>query len=83
MKKIGKEEIEKLIEKARTAEDWKKIRKLAMSNQVKLGNLRKKFCKNCFHPLKGVTRINKGFKIIKCEYCSKVIRWKLKKVGDI
>jgi len=77
--KLDEEEIKELIKKAKTERDFKKIKNLAMHSSIKLGDLRKKFCKNCFHPLKGVTRINKGVKSIKCENCGKISRWKIKK----
>ena len=75
--KLSKKEIKELIEKAKKPEDFKKIKRLAMHSSVKLGSLRKKFCKHCFHLLKGVTRINKSMKSIKCENCGKISRWKI------
>ncbi len=57
----------------------KKAKKLAMSKNIKLGNLRKLFCKKCyafFNSENSEIRIKKGFKIIKCK-CGYVSRYKL------
>jgi RNase P subunit RPR2 len=83
MSKLKKEEILKLVEKAKTSEDWRKIKKLAMANQIKLSILRRKFCQKCFYPLKGVTRINKGLKSVRCENCGKISRWMIKREGMV
>jgi len=64
------------------AEEIKEIKKLAMSFNVRLRELRKNFCKNCYSPLiPGVTsevRIKNGIKASKCRICSYINRWKLK-----
>lgn len=75
--KLTKKQIEELIDNAKNSEDFKKIKKLAMHSSIKLRALRKKFCKKCFHQLRGVTRIKKGMKIVKCENCGKIARWKV------
>ena len=72
-----KEEIKELISKNK-AKDNKQAKKLAMRNNIKLGNLRKNFCKKCFKPLRGKTRINKEFKTIRCENCNTIHRWLIK-----
>lgn len=57
----------------------KKAKKLAMSKNIKLGKLKRKFCKNCyslFSPKNSEVRIKNGFKIIRCK-CGNVGRWKI------
>ncbi len=61
----------------KNVKDIKKIKRLAMKHNIKLGNFRKKFCKKCYNPLKGKTRINKGFKTIECSECGYKNRWKM------
>ena len=60
----------------------KKIKRLGMSINYKLGNLRRGFCKNCYAPLiPGLTckiRIKKGVKTVTCNLCNTKNRWKLK-----
>jgi RNase P subunit RPR2 len=82
MKKISKTEAEKEIgEFFKNIEDKssgeiKKIKKLAMGYNIQLKDLRKKFCRKCYSPLKGKTRIKNGKKVIICERCGKRSRWK-------
>ena len=84
--KSGKQEIEDKIksvfEKANPSQqEIKKIKKLAASKNIKLGELRKKFCKKCFAFFNGKNseiRIKHGNKIIKCKKCGCVNRYKLK-----
>ena len=72
------EEICELINH-KNKEDNKKAKKLGMKNSIKLGNLRKKFCKKCFESLvNSKTRINKKHRAITCGKCGNVNRWKLK-----
>ena len=77
MKKATKKEILKEVKRAKSASDYKKVKKKAMHSSVKLGKERKNFCKYCFSPLKGRLRIKKGIKSVKCEKCGKTNRWKL------
>ncbi len=59
----------------------KKAKLLAMSKNIKLGNLKKKFCKKCFNfftPDNSEIRIKKGFKIVRCKECRSAIRVKMK-----
>lgn len=81
--KLNKQEIEEKIRKIfsenPTQNEIKKIKKLAMSKNIKLGNLKKKFCKKCyslFNSKNSEIRIKKGFKIIKCK-CRYISRYKL------
>lgn len=60
-----------------SADDTKKIRRLAMKYKIKLGSYRKRFCKECLSNLKGKTRISKGYKTVVCADCGYKNRWKL------
>jgi RNase P subunit RPR2 len=82
--KISKKEVEKQINeffadiKNKTPKQVKKIKKLAMSKNIALKQLRKKFCKKCFSPYKTPKiRIKNKIKTITCENCQYVSRWKL------
>jgi len=52
-----------------TAKEVKKIKRLAMKFNIKIGKLRQNFCKKCLSKLKGKTRISKTHKIIICKIC--------------
>tara|TARA_Y100000310_G_scaffold345208_1_gene462671 strand:- start:208 stop:459 length:252 start_codon:yes stop_codon:yes gene_type:complete len=60
-----------------TAKEMKKIRRLAMKHQIKLGPLRKKFCKKCLNPLKGKTKITKTHKMIECKKCNHKAKFRI------
>jgi len=58
----------------------KKAKQLAMSKNIKLGNLKKKFCKKCFTfftPNSSEVRIKKPMKMIRCKDCGNVSRFKM------
>ena len=74
------EKIKETFSDKPTEKEIKKIKTLAMSKNLKLGNLRKLFCKNClalFGPNSSY-RIKKGFKTVKCKVCGYITRWKIK-----
>jgi RNase P subunit RPR2 len=82
---LTKQEINNYIKnvflKQSSPTEIKKAKKLAMSRNIKLGELRKKFCKKCysiFDSKNSEIRIRKGFKIVKCKNCSNISRYKLK-----
>lgn len=83
MKKLSKTEVkEKITEffkdiEDKSGKDVKKIKKLAMSQNIPLKELRKKFCKECYSPLRGKIRINKKIKSITCKECGNVTRWRV------
>lgn len=75
------EKIKEIFESKPTSEQIKKVKKLAMSKNIKLKDSRKKFCKKCnsfFNPNNSEIRIKKGFKIIRCKNCGFIDRYKLK-----
>ena len=76
----AKEQIEEFFEniKDKFPKDVKKIKKLAMSYKIPLKDKRKLFCKKCLHPHKNPKiRIKNKMKIITCEGCGYVSRWKI------
>ncbi|MBS3075931.1 hypothetical protein J4429_05750 [Candidatus Pacearchaeota archaeon] len=83
--KLSKQEIQEKISLIFSSnpspKQIKKIKKLAMSKNIKLGNFRKKFCKKCynlFNSNNSEIRIKKPYKIIKCRNCNYINRYKLK-----
>lgn len=84
MKKSSKKETQKEIEKffsdvqSKTPKEIKKVKKLAMSQNIKLGDKRKLFCKKCFSPyMNSEIRTRKGIKTVKCGKCGYVSRYKI------
>ncbi len=83
MKKLSKTEAKKKIQeffsdiKNKSPVEVKKIKKLAMRHNIKLGKLRKKFCKKCFSPELKVIGIKNKIKRVICENCGYVSRWKI------
>jgi len=81
LKKLTKSEAEQEIDnffknlQDKTPEDIKKIKRLSMKYNIKLGNKRKLFCKKCYFPLKNAKiRIRKNKKIVQCKNCSHIAR---------
>ena len=57
----------------------KKIKRLAMKYNIKLGKYRKKFCKNCFSDLRnGKTRVTKMYKTVECRGCGEKSKWRIR-----
>lgn len=83
MKKMSKKEAEQEIKdffkhiKGKTPKDIKKIKRLAMKHNIKLGSLRRKFCKKCFSAELKIRKIKKDMKTTECRNCGKVNRWKI------
>jgi RNase P subunit RPR2 len=84
-KKLSKKKIEEQIKiifsKNLKPEEIKKLKRLAMSENIKLGKLKRKFCKKCyflFNSKNSEIRIKKGFKIIRCKNCRNINRWKIR-----
>ncbi len=82
-KRLSKKEAEEKIEKFfsdiknKTPEEVRKIKRLAMHYNIKLGKFRKKFCKYCFSPKLRVVSIKNGIKRVRCESCGRISRWKI------
>ena len=82
--KLSKQEIEENIKKIfsnnPSPKDIKKIKKQAMNKKIRLGKLRKNFCKKCYNLFNfenSEIRIKKPFKIIKCKICGNISRYKI------
>ena len=80
--KISKKDTQKRIEEFFlrndfTVEELKKIKRLAMKFNIKLGRHRKKFCKRCLSRLRGRIRISKMYRTIECEKCGYANRFKI------
>jgi RNase P subunit RPR2 len=76
-----KETIEKIGEffkNQHSKEEVRKIKRLSMRHQIKLGDLRKKFCKKCFSLSLKVLGIKNKTKRVKCLDCGNEMRWKIK-----
>lgn len=76
-KKEAGEFIEEFFKSKHSREEVKKIKKLAMSYQIKLGDKRKKFCKKCYSMNLKFLGIKNKIKRVKCEDCGNVMRWKI------
>lgn len=64
---------------SKNQEDVKKIKKIAMSHNLKLKEKKKLFCKKCLTPYKNPkTRIKKNIKTMVCGNCKHVYRKKIK-----
>lgn len=73
-----KEEISKFFEsiESKKSSDIKKIKKLAMHNNIKLEILKRKFCSKCFSSLENARkRLNKGKISITCRNCGNIKRY--------
>ena len=85
MKKVSKtkakEKVGELFKniKTKSPKTIKKIKKLAMSHNIPLKENRKLFCKKCYIPYKTPkTRIKNKTKVVTCENCGFISRWKLR-----
>lgn len=82
--KLSRKEVEEEINefflniKQKKPEEIKKIKKLARSYSIKLGNYKKHFCKKCFSPNLKIRGINNKIKRVECENCKNIMRWKIK-----
>jgi predicted Zn finger-like uncharacterized protein len=75
------EKISDIFSRKSSEKEIKKAKKLAMSKNIKLKKLRKKFCKKCYSQFDGdnsKVKIKNGFKIVKCKKCGFLNRYKLK-----
>ena len=84
--KISKKESQQKINdffkdiKNKSPKEIKKIKRLAMHYHIRLGQLRKTFCKKCLTPYSGneKVRIKDNIRIIVCRNCEYVSRWIVK-----
>jgi len=73
-----KEKITRFFQSKHLAKQVKKMKKLAMRHQIKLGKYRKKFCKKCYSMNLQTQSIKNKLKRVKCGDCEYVARWKIK-----
>ena len=85
-KKVAKEKVIELFKKADSSfpnqelvdEYVMKARRIAMKHKIRLGKLKRKFCKHCYSYLKpGVNcriRTNEGKLVIYCKACKRYTR---------
>jgi len=84
MKKSSKSEAEtEILElfkdlKNRTPKEIRKIKRLAMKHNIKLRELKKKFCKKCFSQDLKIKSVRKRIKTVECRKCGNLMRWKIK-----
>jgi RNase P subunit RPR2 len=81
LSRIGaKEKIDEFFKRGSfTPEEVRKVKKLAMKFKIRLGEYRKRFCKNCLSKLKGKTRVTRFYKTVECADCSFKNRFKIQK----
>ena len=66
----AKEKIDNFFQKESfTSEEMRRIKRLAMKFNIKLGDKRKFFCKKCLSPLAGKLRVTKTHKTVECNFC--------------
>ena len=80
--KLHKNEVERIIKNffekdAFSADELKKIKRIAMKFNIKLGIYRKSFCKQCLSQLRGRISIKKGYKSIICANCGHKNRYRI------
>ena len=79
-KKEIQDKINKIFTHNPSKKEIKKAKTLAMSKNIKLKELRKKFCKKCyslFNSKNSEIKIKKPLKIIKCKKCGYINRYKI------
>ena len=70
IKKEDEEKINDFFKKDNfDSEEMKKIKKLAMKFNIKLGERRKNFCKKCLSKLEGKIIIGRERKMVTCKNC--------------
>ena len=61
----------------KSSDEIRKIKKLAMKFNIRLGNLRKKFCRKCYSSKLRFKGIKNKVKTSECEECRNLMRWKV------
>jgi RNase P subunit RPR2 len=76
----AKERIDSFFKREKfTAEEIKKIKRLAMNFKIRLKDHRKLFCRKCLSMLNGNTRIHGKYKTVKCNVCGCINKFKMNK----
>ncbi len=74
----AEEKIKETFSKKLSPREIKKIKRLAMKHNIKLKDLRKKFCKKCYSTELRVKSIKNKVKTVECKNCKNIMRWKIK-----
>jgi RNase P subunit RPR2 len=79
---MSKSEAKELISEffqreAFSSEEVRKIKRIAMKFNIKIGNYRRLFCKKCLSKLGGKLRVGKIHKTVECGICGHKNRHKL------
>ena len=78
-KKETQDKIEMFFKKEEfTQQEMKKIKKLALKFNIKLGAYKKNYCKKCHNKLEGKIKVNKTFKTVSCSSCGFLNKIKLR-----
>ena len=75
--KETEDKIKKTFSDFPTPNEIKKAKKLAMSKNIKLSVLKKKFCKKCYSIELRVKSIKNKIKTTECKNCGGISRWKI------
>jgi len=84
MKKLSKTEVKESVDdffkniKDKTPRELKKIKRLAMHYNLKLGEKRKKFCKKCYSTKLKIKSVKDKTKTVECLNCGRISRWRMK-----
>ena len=84
MGKLNRKQVEEKIDKffsdigGKSQEQVRKMKKLAMSQNVKLKEKRKFFCQRCYSTKLKTLGIKNKIKRVQCGECGKIARWKIK-----
>ena len=64
---------------SKSSEQVRKIKRTAMRHRISLKENKKLFCKKCLKPYHlPHIRIKNKMKVVECNNCGKIIRWKMK-----
>jgi RNase P subunit RPR2 len=72
------EKISEFFKEKHGREEVRKIKRLAMAHQIKLRELRKKFCSKCYSMNISTRKIKNRIKTVKCLDCGDMMRWKIR-----
>ena len=81
-RKEAEEFIKKTFEENPSKESLKNLKLLAMSKNIKIGGMKKRYCKKCyslFTTKNSEIRIKMPYKKIKCKNCGYTATYKIKK----
>ena len=77
-RKEAEEKIRDFFKEKHDKEEVRKMKKLAMSYQIKLKDERKLFCNKCYSMNLRVKGMKYKMKNVTCQDCGNLMRWKIK-----